>query len=68
MATFAVFDSLRDKDLSEHLTLVDAYREIDRLSEIHGAGRFSVRLARVHRSGVERREQENQKTNYLLPS
>ena len=56
MSTFAVFDPTRDKDLSEHPSLSDAYREIDRLNRIHGAARFGVRLASAHRTAVERRE------------
>lgn len=57
MAIFAVFDPTRDKDLSEHASLADAYREIDRLGQTYGSGRFGVRLAQAHRATVERREQ-----------
>lgn len=57
MSTFAVFDPTRDKDLSEHSSLSDAYREIDRLNRVHGTARFAVRLANAHRTAVERREQ-----------
>lgn len=65
MATFAVFDPTRDKDLSEHASLADAYREIDRLNNTYGPGRFGVRLAREHRASVERREELDR---FLLPS
>ena len=55
MTAFAVFDPQQDKDLSEHKSLSEAYHEIDRLQ---GTGRLGVRLARQHRTNLQRRDQE----------
>lgn len=63
MTAFAVFDPQQDKDLSEHTSLSEAYLEIDRLQ---GAGRLGVRLARQHRTTLQRRDQERAKAPSFL--
>ena len=55
MTAFAVYDSVRGIDVSEHPSLAEAYKEIHRLERKPGGeGRYAVRLASQHRQNLER--------------
>lgn len=54
MTAFAVYDSERDVDLSEHGSLAAAYKEIERLKQKRGNDcSLAVRLASHHRRNLE---------------
>lgn len=62
MAAFAIFDPVSGVDVSEHATLADAYRAVDKLNHEQGGTRFAVRIGAEHRVRLEDQERDRKRT------